>query len=193
MINRIKKYLEKSFLAFWLLITIYPLVFMIQSSFKNKMEFITESVWSLPNSFSLQNYIKAIDSGFYMYFFNSLIVSFFALVLITLTAAMASYVISRIDFKINSIVFILFVAGMMIPVHVTLIPIYKLTKFLGMYDSLAGLIGPYVAFSLPISIFILTGFMQKIPQELEEAAIIDGANKFQIFTTVILRLSKPAI
>ncbi|GAB6100124.1 carbohydrate ABC transporter permease [Halanaerocella petrolearia] len=191
--DKIKNYMEKLFLAFWLLITSYPLIFMIQSSFKSKMEFITESVWSLPNSLSFKNYIQAIDSGFYIYFFNSLIVSFLALAFIILSASMASYVISRIDFKINGLVFILFVAGMMIPVHVTLIPIYKLTKFLGLYDQLVGLVGPYVAFSLPISIFILTGFMQDIPKELEEAAIIDGANKFQIFTKVILPLSKPAI
>ena len=74
-----------------------------------------------------------------------------------------------------------------------MIPVYRMTLSLGVYDTLTGLIGPYVAFSLPVSIFILTGFIREIPVELEEAAIIDGASYYQLFSQVVFPLTKPAV
>lgn len=193
MINKIKQLVIYMFLSIWLLITGYPLVFLVQNSFKIRMEFFRNPVWSLPETFTLQNYIDVMESGFYIYFFNSIIVCFISVTIIILVSALASYAISRIDFKFNKLVYILFLAGMMIPIHSTLIPIYKITLSMGLYDKLSSLIGPYVAFSLPISVFILTGFINDIPYELEEAAIIDGASRFRIFKDIILPLVKPAI
>jgi raffinose/stachyose/melibiose transport system permease protein len=192
MINKIKQLVIYMFLSIWLLITGYPLVFLVQNSFKIRMEFFRNPVWSLPETFTLQNYIDVMESGFYIYFFNSIIVCFISVAIIILVSALASYAISRIDFKFNKLVYILFLAGMMIPIHSTLIPIYKITLSMGLYDKLSSLIGPYVAFSLPISVFILTGFINDIPYELEEAAIIDGASRFRIFKDIILPLVKPA-
>lgn len=192
--NKLFKILIYIFLIFWLLVTGYPLIFLLQNSFKGKMEFITSPAWSLPRVFSLENYIHVgIKSGFYRYFLNSIFVSVVSVILIIIASSMAAYAIARIKFKGNNLVFMLFVAGMMIPIHSTLIPVYKMTLSLGLYDQLIGLIGPYVAFSLPISIFILTGFIRNIPHELEEAAIIDGANYYQIYYKIILPLTKPAI
>lgn len=193
MINKIKQLVIYMFLSIWLLITGYPLVFLVQNSFKIRMEFFRNPVWSLPETFTLQNYIDVMESGFYIYFINSIIVCFISVAIIILVSALASYAISRIDFKFNKLVYILFLAGMMIPIHSTLIPIYKITLSMGLYDKLSSLIGPYVAFSLPISVFILTGFINDIPYELEEAAIIDGASRFRIFKDIILPLVKPAI
>jgi raffinose/stachyose/melibiose transport system permease protein len=193
MINKLKQLVIYLFLLVWLIITGYPLVFLVQNSFKVRMEFFRNPVWSLPESFTLQNYIDVMESGFYIYFINSIIVCFISVAIIIIVSALASYAISRIDFKYNKIVYILFLAGMMIPIHSTLIPIYKITLSMGMYDRLSALIGPYVAFSLPISVFILTGFINDIPYELEEAAIIDGASRFRIFRDIILPLVKPAI
>ncbi len=81
----------------------------------------------------------------------------------------------------------------MIPVHVTLIPIYVLSKGLGIYDSLWALLGPYIGFQLPISVFILTEFFRGIPREIEEAARIDGASHFEVFWRIMLPLTRPAI
>jgi raffinose/stachyose/melibiose transport system permease protein len=89
--------------------------------------------------------------------------------------------------------FAIVVAGLVIPVHVTLIPVYLLTTKLGIYDTLWALIGPYVAFNLPISVFVLTEFMREIPRELEEAAKMDGAGPLGIFLRVILPLSGPGL
>lgn len=176
----------------WLFITAYPLFFMLVTSLKNNMEFF-QSIWSFPERLNLDNYIKVFQTGFYRYYFNSLLVSVLSVLLIIIAGTMASYAITRLKFRLSNAVFSLFLAGMMIPIHITLIPIYKMTQSLGLYDSLLGLIGPYVAFNLPISIFILTGFMRDIPVEMEEAAYMDGANSFQIFTKVIFPLTKPAI
>lgn len=182
------------FLFIWLIITGYPLVFLLQNSFKGNIEFFTTPVWSFPENLKINNYIDvAVGSGFYLYFLNSIFVCLVAVAIIIFASAMAGYVIARIDFKANNLVFLLFVAGMMIPIHATLIPVYKLTLSMGLYDTLTGLIGPYVAFSLPVSIFILTGFIREIPRELEEAAVIDGASYYSIFSKIIFPLAKPAI
>ncbi len=182
------------FLVLWLILTGYPLVFLLQNSLKGNIEFFTTPVWSFPEIMNFSNYADvAIGSGFYLYFLNSIFVCLVAVAIIILASAMASYVIARVNFKGNNLVFLLFVAGMMIPIHATLIPVYKITLSMRLYDTLTGLIGPYVAFSLPVSIFILTGFIREIPRELEEAAVIDGASYYTIFLRIIFPLAKPAI
>ncbi|QTL99043.1 ABC transporter permease subunit [Iocasia frigidifontis] len=192
--NKLSKIIIYLFLLSWLIITGYPLIFLLQNSFKGNLEFFTNPVWSLPASFNLENYIHVgIGSGFYRYFLNSIFVCLVSVMIIILASSMVAYAIAKLKFKFSNLVFILFVAGMMIPIHSTLIPVYKMTLSLGLYDNLIGLIGPYVAFSLPVSIFILTGFIKEIPCELEEAAVIDGASYYKIFGSVIMPLVKPAI
>jgi raffinose/stachyose/melibiose transport system permease protein len=97
------------------------------------------------------------------------------------------------NFKFNRPLFLLFISGMMLPIHATLIPIFKLSQSMGIYDTIWALLGPYIAFSLPISIFILTQFMQEIPKSLEEAAKMDGCTPFSIFWRVILPMLTPAL
>lgn len=181
------------FAIFWLVISFYPFVFMVISSFKARMEFVIQPKWALPQEFLYTNYVRVIQGGFLRFFMNSVIVSAVSVVLIILASSLASYVISRISFRLSGFVYTMFIAGMMIPIHITLIPVYNLTRQLGLYDQLGGLIGPYVSFSLPISIFVLTGFMREIPLELEEAALIDGASPWQVYSNVIMPLSKPAL
>jgi len=106
---------------------------------------------------------------------------------------MASYAFARIRFRWSNILFIVFVAGMMIPVHITLIPIYVLINRIKLFDTLPGLIGPYNSFSLPVAIFIMTGFFKEVPRELEEAALMDGCSHWIIFRTIMFPLSTPAI
>lgn len=188
-----KKFILIILAVFWLIITLYPFLFMLQTSLKSNIEYFSSTVWRLPKSINLENYVAAIESGFLKYYLNSIFVSFSSIILIIASASMASYMIAKIKFKFNQAIFSYFLAGMMIPLHITLIPVYKITEYIGLYDTLTGLIGPYVAFSLPISIFILTGFIKEVPHELEEAAYIDGANIFQIFYLIIFPLIKPAV
>lgn len=173
--------------------TTYPFIYMIMTSFKDMREFFTNPFSLILTSFTMEQYGSVLEMGMTNYFVNSLIISTLSVVLVVAIAALASYPLSRIKFKFNRPIFLLFLAGMMIPVHATLIPIFIMTSNLGLYDSLWALLGPYVAFSLPISIFIFTQFMQEIPKELEEAAQMDGAGHWTIFSKVLFPNMKPAV
>ena len=124
---------------------------------------------------------------------NSVFLTSVSLVLILLAASAAGFALSRIQFKFRNLFYLLFVCGMTIPVHITLIPVYSLTRDIGLYDSLWGLIGPYVAGAMPSTVFILTAFMKEIPGSLEEAAYIDGATRRQVYWNIILPISRPAL
>ncbi len=149
--------------------------------------------FSLFTSIQFSNYILAFENGLVAYFFNSVIVTSISVALTVFIAALASYPLSRLKFRWNKPVFLLLVSGMMLPIHSTLIPIFILTRNAGLSDSLPALIGPYVAFSLPISIFILTQFMSELPREVEEAAEIDGCGHMRMFWNVILPMLTPAV
>lgn len=175
------------------LISITPFIFMVLNSFKEKFEMLTKGVFTLPDKLYLDNYAEVISGKFAGFLVNSVIVLAVSLILLLLVAACASYPLSRFKFKLNGPIYALIVACMSIPVHVTLIPIFKMTRSMGLYDTIWALIGPYVAMGVPISVFILTGFMKGIPKEIEESAEIDGCNKIQMFFKMILPLSKPGL
>ncbi len=177
----------------WLLVTGAPFYFMVASAFKEQFELFTSGVFSMPKGFYLDNLKEVIESNFPSYLLNSLTVVAISLALILITAAFASYPFSRFKFKLNKPLFAIVVAAMAVPIHVTLLPVFQLTQKMGLYDSIFGLIGPYTAFNLPISVFILTSFMADIPKELEESAEIDGCGKFRTFFNIILPLSKPGL
>lgn len=181
------------FALFWLVISFYPFVFMVNTSLKDRMEFLTSPIWKVAKNPLYSNYLRVIQGGFFRFFFNSVGVALVSVVLILFTASLASYILSRVQFRFSHLIYGIFVAGMMIPIHITLIPVYNLTRLLGLYDRLLALIGPYVAFALPVSVFVLTGFMRDVPLELEEAAFIDGASHWQIYYLVLVPLSKPAL
>ncbi len=133
------------------------------------------------------------QGGFWTYLRNSVFVLVLSIVLILVISSMAAYAFARLHFRFNKPLFALIVAGMIVPIHITLIPIYLLTRNIGLYDTPFALIGPYVAMSLPVSIFILTEFMRQIPKELEEAAKLDGCGAFRIFWKIFLPLSGPGL
>ncbi|MFO7320254.1 MAG: carbohydrate ABC transporter permease [Chloroflexota bacterium] len=179
----------------WLLIAGVPFYFMVITAFKGRFELMAGgSVFAFPQNPTFDNFRDVLTSGtFFNYLLNSVIIVSVSVALILLFSSMASYVFARIPFRLNSTLFSLIIAGLVIPLHVTLIPVYLLTRNLGLYDSLWALLGPYVAFNLPISIFILTEFMRQIPRELEDAARIDGAGPMMTFFRIMLPLSKPGL
>lgn len=179
--------------VFWLLVSFLPFVFMVLNSFKEKFEMLTKGVFELPESLNWANYIEVLTGGFATYFINSVIVLAISLILLLLIAAFASYPLARFKFKMAGPIYALIVACMSIPVHITLIPVFKMSKTMGVYDSIWALIGPYIAFAVPISVFILTSFMKEIPREIEESAEIDGCGKIQMFFSMIFPLSKPGL
>jgi raffinose/stachyose/melibiose transport system permease protein len=179
--------------ALWLFVCIAPFYFMIMTSLKSLNDYSMSGFFSFPKNFMLSNYLDVLSSNFYRYFINSILVLALSLVILLAISSFAAYPFSRFTFKLNKPLFFIVVACMALPIHVTLIPIYLLTKRIGIYDSIFALIGPYIAFNLPISIFIVTVFMRGIPVELEEAAEIDGCGKFRTFFSIIFPMAKSGI
>lgn len=176
-----------------LVVSFMPFVFMALNSFKEKFEMLVSGVFSLPKSFNLSNYREVLNGNFGRFFANSVIVLVISLTLLLFISACASYPLSRFRFKWANPIYGVIVACMSIPIHITLIPVFKMTQKLEMYDSIWAMIGPYVAFGVPISVFILTSFMKGIPREIEESMEIDGCNKYQMFFQMIIPLSKPGL
>lgn len=172
---------------------ITPFIFMIMNSFKERFEMLTKGVFSLPDKLDFTNYKEVIEGNFISYFLNSVIVLVVSLVILLMISAFASYPLARFKFRLKGVVYSVIVACMSIPVHITLIPIFKMSQRLHLYDSIWALIGPYVAMGIPISVFILTSFMEQIPKEIEEAAAIDGCNKIRMFFSIILPMAKPGL
>jgi raffinose/stachyose/melibiose transport system permease protein len=181
------------FAIVWLFITGAPFVYQVFTTLKTSGEFLTGGLFQLPERLSFKNYVTVLKDGFYKYFLNSIIVLAVSLTLLLFFSAFAAYPLSRMKFRLNKPIFSIIVAMMSIPMHITLIPVFVMTINFGIYDSILALIGPNVAFNLPMSIFILTGFMQNISREMEEAAEIDGCGKFATFFKVIFPLSKPGL
>lgn len=181
------------FACVWLVVTLVPFILMIMNSFRKQFDMLAQGVFHLPEPWYFQNYVEVMTHGFFGYFFRSVIVVAVSLILMLIISAFAAYPLSRMKFRFRGITYAGIVAMMSVPMHVTLIPIFKMTTNMGLYDSLQSLIGPYVTFALPMSVFILTAFMTTIPKEIEESAEIDGCNKFRNFFSIILPLSKSGL
>lgn len=175
---------------FLALIWIAPFYLMIVNSLKTKREIFSNTL-SLPESFNLDNYIQAFDQlDFVQTFFNSLLITTLSVIIIILFSSMAAYALSRTKSKISTVIFYVLVASMLIPFQSVMIP---LITIFGKFEMLnrAGLIFMYLGFGASLSIFLYHGALNSIPKSLDEAATIDGANKFQVFWYVIFPILKP--
>ena len=181
------------FACFWMLIALIPFAFMIFNSFRKQFDMFVQGVFHLPEPWYFENYPHIVQNGFFGYFARSVLIVGVSLVLMLIISSFAAYPLSRMKFKLRNLIYAGIIAMMSIPMHVTLIPIFKMTNSMGLYDKLFALLGPYVAFALPMSVFILTGFMMTIPREVEEAAVIDGCNKYSMFFRIILPLAKSGL
>ena len=171
----------------------FPFVLTLMMSFKSQAEYMAGNYWSIPKVIFFGNYQKVLFSKFNLYFINSIIVTSVSVFLTAALASLAAFAFARFKFRFSNWLLLLFVVGMMIPVHTTLIPIYQLTRALNLTDNLAGLIGPYISFGLPVAIYILTSFFREIPDSIQESAVIDGASPVRIYWSIMLPLSTPAI
>ena len=179
---------------FWLLVAFVPFLFMVLTGFKQKLEVIMGTAFDFPETFFTENYISIItDPSFWNYFKNSVIVLVLSLVILLMFCSFAAYPLSRFKFKLRNFIFLVIVASMSIPIHVTMIPVFQMATKTGLYDTVWVLIPTAVAFALPMSVFIMTGFMEGIPKELEEAADIDGCGRYARFFKVIFPLSTPGL
>ena len=179
--------------VFWLFVALVPFAFMILNSFRKQFDMLSQGVFHLPDPWFFDNYPNIVKAGFFGYFFRSVLIVGLSLLIMLVIASFAAYPLSRMKFKVRNLIYAGIVACMSIPMHVTLIPVFKMTNAMGLRDNLFSLLGPYVTFALPMSVFILTAFMMTIPKEVEESAEIDGCNKYNNFFRIILPLSKSGL
>jgi raffinose/stachyose/melibiose transport system permease protein len=188
---RVGVFFKYAVLIFMTLFSLFPIVWVIVSGFKTNSDLYAHA-FSLPTKWVFENYQKVLKSkqllsGYY----NSFVTGFWVLILGLAFGSMVAYVSSRL--LKNTALHTYFAIGIMIPMTSILIPTFHVMKNLGLVYTRYGIILAYVASTLPVTVFVLHGFMKGIPREMEEAAIIDGCSRASIFWSIILPMSKPGL
>ena len=174
-------------------VMLFPILIMIFSGFKSNVE-IFQNPFAVPDFTNLQNFTAmATQSNFLRYLLNSIIVTGASILCIGVLGTMASYALGRYRFFGSSLVLLFFMAGLMLPLKLAIIPLFILFRDLGFLNSYLSLIAVYTAMGLPSTIFIMTGFIRTLPRELEDAARMDGASEARIMWSVMLPLCRPAM
>ncbi|MDQ3542877.1 MAG: carbohydrate ABC transporter permease [Actinomycetota bacterium] len=169
-----------------------PIAWAVLSSMKSRNELAERTPSLLPDQLSLSNYTEALDRfDFVRYFTNSVIVTVAATLLTLTINSMAAFALAKYNFRGRNALFLLTLATIMIPLQVILLPVYRVVSDLGMTNSLLGLIIPPAA--TPTGVFLLRQYMLSLPDELLEAARIDGAGELRIFLRIVLPLCRPAL
>lgn len=181
------------FLIVMAVIFVTPMLFTIISSLKTKLDIFTDP-FALPKNPQWNNYITAWkDANMSSYFLNSVIQSGSTVIMTSLISTMAAYALARFDFKLNKPLVLIFMLGMMVPMHTILVPVSYIIGIFNLKNNIFALVLVYVAFNLPFSIMVMITFMKGVNKSLEEAAIIDGASYFQIYSKIMVPLTLPAI
>lgn len=175
-------------------IQIFPLVWLVDFSLASSTEMFTSGLLIIPEKIQWGNYVKAfVDGHVLLYLKNSILINGLAVLLVLLVSIMAAFACRRMQWRLSGFVKTLLLMGMMIPIHATLLPNYKIYSRLGLTDTIWALLIPYVAFSLPQGLFLMTSFMESIPVELEEAAVMDGCGIYRILFRIITPMLKSSI
>jgi N-acetylglucosamine transport system permease protein len=180
-------------LVLWSIVVLLPLLWAFVSSFKTTNE-ILGSPFTLPSSLNLANYSSAWDTaGIGTSFFNTVVVVGCSLVLVMVLGAMCAYVLARFQFWGNRAIYYLMLAGLTFPVFLAIVPLFFVLRGLGLLNTLQGLITVYVAFALPFTVFFLFSFFKALPEEIYEAAQLDGAGEWRTFFQVMLPMARPGM
>ena len=177
-------------LVLWSLIVVLPLLWTLMTSFKTTNQ-IFSSPFSLPTSLNVVNYVNAwTTAGIGSYFLNTIIVVGSALVLVMILGSMCAYVLARFSFPGTRVIYYAMLAGLTFPIFLAIVPLFFTLKNFGLLNTLPGLIITYVAFALPFTVFFLFSFFRALPDEIGEAAALDGAGEWQTFFRVMLPMAK---
>lgn len=177
----------------WLAVIIIPVYYVVVTSLKNQAGFFTSNPMLPPSEPTLDNYQLVLENDFAKYFINSLIVTIGSVVPALFVAFMAAYAIVRGKGRFLNWTNSLFLLGLAIPLHATIIPIYWMITKAHLYDTLLALILPSIAFAIPISVLILSNFMRDVPNELFESMRLDGCSDWAMMWRLALPMTKPAV
>lgn len=193
--NGILGFFMNAILWIFSLSCIFPIIWMMYSSLKEKRAF-NANIVGLPEEPTLQNYIRILTNPDYHLgesMWNSVRTTGISIILIVLFSFMVGYILSRVRFKLNRVLYVMFLMGMLIPIHSLLVPIYVVFQRCGISNQWFTLLLPYVSFGLPMGIFLVEGYVKGIPVSLEEAAAIDGSTFSHTLWSIIFPICKPIL
>lgn len=184
------------FVCFLGLLMLYPVLWMISGSFKTNYEILNETLKLIPNSFTMDNFLRGWrgfgSMTFALFFKNSFVITILSTIGVTISSSLVAYAFSRIRFPGRNIFFICMMSTMMLPGQVVMIPQYIIFRNLGLTNTYVPLILP-MWFSRAFFVFMMMQFIQGLPKELDEAAIIDGCSRYSVYSRIILPLIRPAL
>lgn len=172
--------------------TYFPIIFVLSNSLKSGQEIITGGVFKLFTEFDIQNYVLAWQ-GVRGSLLNTVIVAAASIVIGVAAAVLGSYAFAQTKFRGKSVLFVAYLALLMIPTTLTIIPLFLMMQSFGLYDSWWALILPYAAGAQPLLVILFRGFFEQIPDEFMQSARIDGANEYQVLMHIVAPLTRPII
>lgn len=193
-LNKFEQLLVQFVLLAYAVIVLFPIGIAVLNSLKPNLGEVYKAPFALPSVWNFENYATAwVGAQFSHFFMNSAIISLACVVIVTFCASTTAFVLVRMPFRGSALVFAAFLLGVVIPIRLTLAPLFLIVKNLGLLDNLWGVILVQSASMMPVAVFILTTFLKSVPAELEDAAKMDGALPFQIYWRVVLPLVRPAL
>jgi raffinose/stachyose/melibiose transport system permease protein len=191
--KQLSKFLVYVIFTVWSLVVLFPIWTLLINSFKVQKE-IFANPFGLPSHFTIAGYVTAWTQGrFDLYFYNTIYVTVISLILIMFLGSLAAYALAKWKSWVTKFLYIFFIAGLMIPIRLGTIDLVRLMKSLHLLDTLWSLIPVYVAMGMPIATFVLTAFIQTLPNEMFDAARVDGASEWKIYTSIVIPLLRPAL
>ncbi|GAA4426965.1 carbohydrate ABC transporter permease [Georgenia halophila] len=176
------------------LVWISPLVLLVLSAVRPLSDFLSNGPISWPETFTSSNFPEAWDVGnFGTSYTNSLFLLVIKVPLGVLLAALLAYALAKLRIRLKGVTLFFVVIGVSVPIYISIVPLFTMLRGVGLTDSIPGIVGPYVAFGLPLQVLILHAFFRRVPDELLEAARVDGAGDLRIFFRIVLPLSVPAL
>jgi raffinose/stachyose/melibiose transport system permease protein len=171
-----------------------PFVLLVSTGIRTSADFLRGGPVSLPTQLTFQNFIDAWQTGdFADTYRNSILISIVKVPLGVFVSALMAYGLAKLRVRFRTPVLFLVFLGLTIPIYIALLPLFNTVKTLGLIDNVFGLLGPYLAFGIPFEVLVLHSFFRQLPEEILEAARVDGAGPWRIFFQIVLPLSLPAL
>jgi raffinose/stachyose/melibiose transport system permease protein len=180
-------------MTIWCLVVLFPLWVLVINSFKTRLTIYENPFW-IPRQWNFGNYATVLGDGdFILYFKNSLVVVIVSLLAMTVVSALAGYALANWKGRIARFLYFFLIAGMMLPIKIASIRLLDLMRTFRLLNTIWSLPPIYIAMGIPVGVFVLTEFISRIPGELTDAAVIDGAGRPAVFVRVIVPLLRPAL
>ena len=186
------KILVYAIMVIFTVLTIYPILWLVLQSFKTNTTYLTTNKLSVPSSLYLGNYAFVINQGnFFGFFKNSLIYTSVTVAVVVVLSNMAGFAFAKLNYKITKLLHGIFIVGILLTMQSILIPLFLMVSAAGIHNTRWAVLIPYIALGLPMGVYLCTDFQKSIPDELLEAARIDGASFISIFSRVVLPMCAP--